>query len=1169
MFFGLVNRASGPAKAIETSLGGIDQTAKGLTSTLGANSNAQKGVAAALKSSTGATKQNTSAQGKLASSWQHALGVGRRYGDMLKRNTGLIQQQEKASKKLSDARNKFDQGMARSAAMSFAGSQSTQVGSKLLNPFTGAIREAGCFEAAMDKVQSKTGATTVEMKMLTNQARLLGKTTWASSSEVAGGQSYLAQAGFGVTEIHSAMPGLLNLARSDDSVGLAEASDIASNVMSGFGLKATEMGRIGNVLASTAATSNTNLHQLGEAMSYAAPVAKNLGVSIEETAAMIGLLGNSGIQSSRAGTTMSAAFSRLSSPAGEASKALKTLGVDAVDSSGNMRNTLDIFADLAKATEKMGSGKRMSFLTDIFGREHAGSISQLIESQGSGGITAYKKQIQEMSANDQVNWMAGIMDDNLPGDLKTLSSAMESVSITMGQLFLPMARKFTKGVTGVVRFVDKAINKFPILGYVIGGVGLAIGGILVVAGMLITTLAGVGAAITMTNFGLTAMSTQLPLLTTRMGIMRGRVIATARSFWTSYIPSLKAANTSSTGFFSRIPGLASGAIGKLGGVGSAMRGVAVSAIPMLITGIKGLGVSIMTIPGIGWILAAITAVAFLVWKYWGPIKSFVSGLWNGLVDGLQPVISALKPVGSMLKKNFSKILIPLKLTFAPLYLMFRLLKALFKPIHGANEGAKGLGYTFGSQLAKSIKFIGTLIKWAFKLSPVGLIINAFRTAHDLLTKPLPQAIKGIKNRFGALGRPITFVLGKLNFLLTPIKLLWSWLQKLKDFLSNSLSTAIDGLKSKFDLLAHPIKSAKSWVGSLFGDKDEESPKATRPTKSRTNGVRSVAAAVALAAPIPLAAQPAMPIEPAAQSQAFDLAAKRDDFRSRIGKAKTVLYVPTPGLTQPIGQNTEKPVVVNAHQKETHSKILERNNSQLTKSVTSKVTQPKIITAPQAPRPIVNVPQAKKPLTIPASVTNNHRKKIFNKASESKKTFITYGVAPKSNAIFNATPKLASIPSKRQGKPIVVNTHKKETHSKILERNNSQLTKSVTSKVTQPKIITAPQAPRPILNVPQQIQAAKKPLTVPISIPSPKQAQEKPQTRWATVKSTPMKAAVKSSGKVPPINITLGDINVDASNAKDPQAVANAIDAQIKSAVAQAVKEALSRIGVTDERLYDV
>src|SRR5690606_25493246 len=194
----------------------------------------------------------------------------------------------------------------------------------------------GDFQAGMNQVRAVSGATGDELAALETQAKELGRTTQFSASEAADGMGYLAMAGFEANEILGSMPSVLQLAAAAQ-MDLGRAADITSNILTGYGMEVDELGHANDVLVNAMTRANVDLTMLGESFKYVGPVAKSAGVTFEESAAAIGLLGNAGIQGSMAGTALRGAISRLLNPTGEAARTLERLGVNAVTSSGELR----------------------------------------------------------------------------------------------------------------------------------------------------------------------------------------------------------------------------------------------------------------------------------------------------------------------------------------------------------------------------------------------------------------------------------------------------------------------------------------------------------------------------------------------------------------------------------------------------------------------------------------------------------------------------------------------------------------------------------------------------------------------------------------------------------------------------------------------------------------
>ena len=173
-----------------------------------------------------------------------------------------------------------------------------------------------------------------EMAALRKQARQLGDNTAAASADdAAGAQIIIAKAGGDVDAIQAATPVTLNMALANRRT-MEENAALLMGMKSAFQLSNDKVAHIGDVLSMTMNKTAADFDGMSDALTYAAPVAKNAGVSIEETAAMVGALHDAKITGSMAGTGSRAVLSRLQAPTGKAWDALKELGVKTSDSKG-------------------------------------------------------------------------------------------------------------------------------------------------------------------------------------------------------------------------------------------------------------------------------------------------------------------------------------------------------------------------------------------------------------------------------------------------------------------------------------------------------------------------------------------------------------------------------------------------------------------------------------------------------------------------------------------------------------------------------------------------------------------------------------------------------------------------------------------------------------------
>lgn len=322
------------------------------------------------------------------------------------------------------------------------------------------IRGISEFESSMSKVAAISGATNKDLDLLRKTAQELGRTTEFSAGQAADALGFLSMAGFEASESMAAIPAVLDLATSS-GMDLASAADIASNILSGFGVSADQAGRAADVLAEAASSSNTNVIQLGSAMSTVAPISAALGVSMEETAAAIGVMSDAGIQGERAGTALRGIMSSLAGPTKAATDSLAKYGLTAADINPETQSLTEIMETLAER------GLTTADAMTIFGREAASGALVMVGATNSMG----KLTQQFQAADGAASAMATTMRDNLGGDISGMKSALEGLILSLGEAGLTSAiRLVVHGITELVRGVTSAVEWFStVQGYIIAG----------------------------------------------------------------------------------------------------------------------------------------------------------------------------------------------------------------------------------------------------------------------------------------------------------------------------------------------------------------------------------------------------------------------------------------------------------------------------------------------------------------------------------------------------------------------------------------------------------------------------------------------------------------------------------------------------------------------------
>ena len=325
------------------------------------------------------------------------------------------------------------------------------------------------FQASMNQVKAVSGATADEMLRLKDLALEMGSTTKFSAKEAADAMGFLAMAGLSVNEVATALPGTLELAAAGN-LDLAEAADLATNVMSGMGLEVKDLGRLNDVLATAAASSNTSVSQLGSAMKFVAPVAAAAGMSVEQTAAAIGVLSNAGIQGELAGTALRGSITKLLNPSAQAEKILDKLGVTVTNTAGDMLPLDKIVQQFEQSG--LSAGDAMA----IFG-QRAGPGMLALVSAGSKGLTEYTKELE--NAEGAAAKMAETQQEGLVGSMTRLSSAVDTLMIRFGEQLAPTVGMLVDRFVGFVSWLTESETRINavagiLAGVFVAGVGLAV-----------------------------------------------------------------------------------------------------------------------------------------------------------------------------------------------------------------------------------------------------------------------------------------------------------------------------------------------------------------------------------------------------------------------------------------------------------------------------------------------------------------------------------------------------------------------------------------------------------------------------------------------------------------------------------------------------------------------
>ena len=363
------------------------------------------------------------------------------------------------------------------------------------------VKTQAQFQDAMAKVQALSGASGKELTLLENTAKKMGSTTVFSASECADALGYMALAGWDANQSSSALPGVLNLAAAS-SMDLADASDMVTDYLSAFGMKASDAGKMADMLAFAQANSNTTTQQLGEAFKNCSVNAKGMGQDMYTTTALLGALSNQGLKGSEAGTALNAVFRDMTNHMENGQIQIGKTNVALVDSHGNFRDMKDIIADVNKATDGMSESEKQAALSTVFTADSIKAMGILLNT-GADEIRGFDGELR--NSKGTAGEMANTMNNTLSGALKGLSSAWEGLKLNLVDTNGPLTALIQK-LTELVRWFDGLSPSVKQTITIIGLLVAAIGPVLMVLGKFMSSISAIKGGITILSTIFSAVS---------------------------------------------------------------------------------------------------------------------------------------------------------------------------------------------------------------------------------------------------------------------------------------------------------------------------------------------------------------------------------------------------------------------------------------------------------------------------------------------------------------------------------------------------------------------------------------------------------------------------------------------------------------------------------------
>lgn len=533
--------------------------------------------------------------------------------------------------------------------------------------YNGPVKKAAGFQEQMSTVQAISGATGDDLQLLSEKAKQMGATTKFTAKEAGEAMEYMAMAGWKTKDMLGGVEGVMNLAAASGEE-LAAVSDIVTDAMTAFGLAAdgttngvSNATHFADVLAQASSNANTNVGMMGETFKYVAPVAGSLGYSLEDTATMIGVMANSGIKASNAGTALRSIMTRLSTDAGASSKSLgalgiltEKLGVQFYDSEGKTRDLAKVIGETREAWKGLTQEEQNNYAKKIAGQS---GISGFLALMNAEQADFDKLAASINNADGAAKAMADTKLDNLNGQITLMQSAWDALQVELGEMLLPVLTDLIKKATEVLGVVTTFVQKNPEMTKTIAKV---VAGLMAFrVGMLSLKLAGLTGA-----SGIVSLLQKLMEL--RIGFLESAAIST------SFATKLKAAGSGVLKYFKGVGGalggVLAGAGSKLlslllkpfGNIGGALGGILSKVGGIILNSPLGsIGKVIASSFGkLGTLIAPIGNVLKTAFGPLGGLLKTALGPLGGIAGKFLPIIGVITTiiaVVQILRKNFDKV----------------------------------------------------------------------------------------------------------------------------------------------------------------------------------------------------------------------------------------------------------------------------------------------------------------------------------------------------------------------------------------------------------------------------------------------------------------------------------------------------------------------------------
>lgn len=597
--------------------------------------------------------------------------------------------------------------------------------------YNGPVKKAAEFQEQMSTVQAISGATGDDLQLLSEKAKQMGATTKFTAKEAGEAMEYMAMAGWKTKDMMGGIEGIMNLAAASGEE-LAAVSDIVTDVMTAFGMTADGTTKVvgkdglvkevsnathfADILAQASSNANTNVGMMGETFKYVAPVAGALGYTAEDTAALIGLMANSGIKASQAGTSLRKIFLGLQGGVELTGDKLGKWQIDVENTDGSMRKLEDVTGDLREAFSHMTEAEKAANAEAIAGKTGMSGLLAIVNASEAD----YQKLTESIKGCDgAAKAMADTKLDNLNGQITLMQSAWDALQVELGEMLLPALTDLIKKATEVLGVVTTFVQKNPEMTKTIAKV---VAGLMAFrVGMLSLKLAG-----------LTGASGIVSLLQKLMGLRIGFLESAATG--TSFATKLKAAGSGVLKYFKGVGGalgglfsgiawkISAGFAGLAGKLGGVLTGTGSKLLSLLLKPFVNIGGALGGILSkVGGIIlnSPLGSIGKVIASSFGKLGTLIAPIGNVLKSAFGPLGGLLKtalgPLGGIAGK-----FLPIIGVITTIIAVVQILRKNFDKVREAVRnifGEKGL--TVFDNIVTVITNVGETIKGVFSDGNIG------------------------------------------------------------------------------------------------------------------------------------------------------------------------------------------------------------------------------------------------------------------------------------------------------------------------------------------------------------------------------------------------------------------------------------------------------------------